>query len=252
MTSFVFVEIDAHVQAIHAHGAALADAAERAGLDAKVPTCPDWVVRDLVGHQGQVHRWAATYVSTGRTDTDLGLEDVPADDALLTWYRDGHAGLVDAITKAPADLECWSFLPAPSPLAFWARRQAHETTIHRADAESAAGKQLDVDPALAVDGIDELLLGFYSRVRGRLVTDSPLTLGLRVTDAGADDAWTVVIGPDGREITRGSATGNCVVTGRASDVYQFLWNRRDRSGLQLEGDAAVLDLWQEKARINWS
>jgi len=252
VTSFVFVEIDAHVQAIHAHGAALADAAERAGLDAKVPTCPDWVVRDLVGHQGQVHRWAATYVSTGRTDTDLGLEDVPADDALLTWYRDGHAGLVDAITKAPADLECWSFLPAPSPLAFWARRQAHETTIHRADAESAAGKQLDVDPALAVDGIDELLLGFYSRVRGRLVTDSPLTLGLRVTDAGADDAWTVVIGPDGREITRGSATGNCVVSGRASDVYQFLWNRRDRSGLQLEGDPAVLDLWQEKARINWS
>ena len=252
MTSFLFVEIDAHAQAIQEHGAALADAAERAGLDAKVPTCPDWEVRDLVGHQGQVHRWAATYVSTGRTDTDLGLEDVPGDEALLTWFRDGHAGLVDAITKAPADLECWSFLPASSPLAFWARRQAHETTIHRADAESAAGKQLDVDPALAVDGIDELLLGFYSRGRGRLVTDSPLTLGLRVTDGGADDAWTVVIGPDGREITRGSATGNCVVTGRASDVYQFLWNRRDRSGLQLEGDPAVLDLWQEKARINWS
>lgn len=252
MTSFVFVEIDAHVRAIQEHSAALADAAERAGLDAKVPTCPDWVVRDLVGHQGQVHRWAATYVSTGRTDTDLGLEDVPDDDALLTWFRDGHAGLVDAITKASADLECWSFLPAPSPLAFWARRQAHETTIHRADAESAAGKQLDVDPALAVDGIDELLLGFYSRGRGRLVTDSPLTLGLRVTDAGADDAWTVVIGPDGRAITRGSATGNCVVTGRASDVYQFLWNRRDRSGLQLEGDPAVLDLWQERARINWN
>lgn len=252
MTSFVFVEIDAHVRAIQEHGAALADAAERAGLDAKVPTCPDWVVRDLVGHQGQVHRWAATYVSTGRTDTDLGLEDVPDDDALLTWFRDGHAGLVDAITKAPEDLECWSFLPSPSPLAFWARRQAHETTIHHADAESAAGKQLDVDPALAVDGIDELLLGFYSRGRGRLVTDSPLTLGLRVTDAGADDAWTVVIGPDGRAITRGSATGNCVVTGRASDVYQFLWNRRDRSRLQLEGDPAVLDLWQERARINWN
>ena len=252
MTSFRLVEIETHVQAIQEHGVALADAAERAGLDAKVPTCPDWVVRDLVGHQGQVHRWAATYVATGRTDTDLGLEDLPADDVLLTWFRDGHARLVDAITSAPADLECWSFLAAPSPLAFWARRQAHETTIHHADAESAAGKQLDVDPLLAVDGIDELLFGFYSRGRGRLLSDPPLTLGLRVTDAATDDAWTVVIGSDGRQVTRGDASGDCVVTGRASDVYQFLWNRRDRSALQLDGDPAVLDLWQEKARINWS
>ncbi len=252
MTSCGLVDIETHVQAIREHGGALADAAERAGLDAKVPTCPDWVVRDLVGHQGQVHRWAATYVTTGRTDTDLGLEDVPGDDQLLTWFREGHARLVDAITSAPPSLECWSFLPAPSPLAFWARRQAHETTIHHADAEAAAGKQLDVHTALAVDGIDELLLGFYSRGRGRLVTDPPLSIGLRLSDAAPDDAWTVVIGPDGREITRGNATGDCTVTGRASDVYQFLWNRRDRSGLQLDGDTAVLDLWQGKARINWS
>jgi uncharacterized protein (TIGR03083 family) len=245
------VEIDAHVQAIQEHGAALADAAERAGLDTSVPTCPDWLVRNLVAHQGQVHRWAATYVATARTDTGLELEDAPGDATLLTWFREGHARLVDAITSAPADLDCWSFLPAPSPLAFWARRQAHETTIHRADAESAAGKQLDVDAALAVDGIDELLLGFYSRGRGRLVADPPLTLGLRLTDAGPDDAWAVAIRPDGREITRGHATGDCVVTGRASDVYQFLWNRRDRSAVQLDGDPGVLDLWQDKARISW-
>ena len=34
-------------------------------------------------------------------------------------------------------MRCFAFLPAPSPLAFWARRQAHETGIHRADVESA-------------------------------------------------------------------------------------------------------------------
>jgi len=252
VTSFRLVEIETHVQAIQEHGVALADAAERAGLDAKVPTCPDWVVRDLVGHQGQVHRWAATYVATGRTDTDLGLVDLPADDALLTWFREGHARLVDAITSAPADLECWSFLAAPSPLAFWARRQAHETTIHHADAESATGTQIEVDPALAVDGIDELLLGFYSRGRGKLVADPTLTLGLRATDAQLDDAWTVVIGPEGREVTRGEATGDCVVSAGASDLYQFLWNRRYRDAVSVDGDPAVLDLWQEKARITWS
>ena len=246
------MDIGTHLKAIQEHGVGLADAAERAGLDARVPTCPDWQVRDLVSHQGQVHRWAAAFVADARTDTDLPLEDVPDDDTLLAWFRDGHARLVDALNSAPADVECWSFLPAPSPLAFWARRQAHETTIHRADAESADGKQLEVDPRLAVDGIDELLLGFYSRKRGRLIADPALTLGIRATDANADDAWTVVIGPESRNVTRGEAGGDCVVSGAASDVYQFLWNRRGDDAVQITGDPAVLALWKEKARITFS
>lgn len=246
------MDIESHLKAIQEHGVGLADAAERAGLDARVPTCPDWSVRDLLGHLGQVHRWAGNFVATGRTDAGLELEDVPSDSELLSWFREGHARLVDAINAAPADLECWSFLPAPSPLAFWARRQAHETTIHRADAESAAGNSLDVDPALAVDGIDELLLGFYARKRGRLVADPALTLGIRATDARPDDAWSVVIGPEGRDVTRGEAGGECVVSGTASDLYQFVWNRRDRSAVTVDGDPAVLDLWQEKARITFS
>ena len=247
------MDIEAHVKAIQEHGVGLADAAERAGLDAAVPTCPDWQVRDLLGHQGMVHRWATGFVATGATAPDaVPLADAPSDSELLDWFREGHAGLVDAINRAPADHECWSFLPAPSPLAFWARRQAHETTIHRADAESADGKELDVDPAFAVDGIDELLLGFYARKRGQLVADPALTLGLRATDANPDDAWSVAIGPDGRDVTRGEAAGNCTVSGTASDLYQFLWNRRPRDAMTIDGDAAVLDLWQEKARITWS
>ena len=247
------MDIGAHVKAIQEHGVALADAAERAGLDAAVRTCPDWQVRDLVAHAGQVHRWAGTYVISGSTDTDVALEQAPDDDTLLGWFREGHARLVDAINRAPADLQCWSFLPAPSPLAFWARRQAHETTIHRADAESANGKQLDVETALAVDGIDELLLGFYAGPgRRRLVADPPLVLGIRTTDAAADDTWTVVIGPDGRDVTRGKADGDCVISASASDVYQFLWNRRDLDAVKIDGDPAVLALWRKRARITWS
>ena len=253
MTSFRPVDIEAHVKAIQEHGVGLADAAELAGLDAAVPTCPEWTVRDLLAHQGMVHRWATGFVATGAAKPDdVPLAEAPGEDELLGWFREGHAALVDAINRAPADLDCWAFLPAPSPLAFWARRQAHETTIHRADAESAAGRQIDVDPALAVDGIDELLLGFYARKRGQLVADPALTLGLRTTDARPDDAWSVVIGPDGRDVTRGEATGACTVSGTASDLYQFLWNRRSRDAVSMGGDAAVLDLWQAKARITWS
>src|SRR5207253_4063893 len=55
----------------------------------------------------------------------------PADAALLAWFRDGHAALVGTLESAPPDLKCFTFLPAPSALAFWARRQAHETGIHQ-------------------------------------------------------------------------------------------------------------------------
>jgi hypothetical protein len=43
-----------------------------------------------------------------------------------------------------------------------------------------------------------------------------------------------------------------VVTGDVADLYVMLWNRRDRSGIQLEGETDLLDLWQETVRISWS
>src|SRR5260370_27003394 len=62
----------------------------------------------------------------------------PADDVLLDWFRDGHASLVRALAAADPDLKCWTFMAAPSPLVFWARRQSHETAIHRVDTQQAA------------------------------------------------------------------------------------------------------------------
>jgi hypothetical protein len=50
---------DQHLAALRSSAAALRAAAASAGLDAKVPTCPAWDIRQLVTHQGMVHRWAA-------------------------------------------------------------------------------------------------------------------------------------------------------------------------------------------------
>jgi hypothetical protein len=62
----------------------------------------------------------------------------PGDDELPGWFREGHASLVRVLEAADPDMTCWTFLDAPSSVAFWARRQAHETAIHRVDAEQAA------------------------------------------------------------------------------------------------------------------
>jgi Mycothiol maleylpyruvate isomerase N-terminal domain len=108
-------------------------AALGSGLDAPVPSCPGWAMRDLLAHIGFVHRWVAGYVQNGRTEMvdepdEAGvLAAAPPDYELLPWVAEGHASPVSALLSAPADLRCWTFLSAPSPLAFRARRQAHET-----------------------------------------------------------------------------------------------------------------------------
>jgi uncharacterized protein (TIGR03083 family) len=249
-----------HIAALRHEGELLAEAAQTASLDAYVPTCPDWTVRDLVRHVGRVHRWAAAYVADARP-TALGPDEVdrvwgpmPDDTQLVAWYRAGHANIVETLEKASGDVECWTFLPAPTPLAFWARRQAHETAIHRADVQSAVGAIAEVAGDLAVDGIDELLCCFFSRPRNRLRSDAVKTLGVTATDV--DAGWIVYIGPDGaradRRDTSVSAQGECEIRGPASALYLGLWNRRSLHDLDVLGNAELLDLWRDKATVRWS
>ncbi len=139
-------------------------AADLAGPDALVPTCPDWTVRDLVAHVGGVHRWATSFIRTGRTtptslDEDEAFFITVPDDELVDSYRDAHAELLEALRCAEPDTACWTFLSAPSPLIFWARRQAHEASMHCVDAEASIGVPSSFPPDFAVDGITELPRG---------------------------------------------------------------------------------------------
>lgn len=234
----------------------MADAAEAAGMDAKVPTCPEWRVRDLLRHTGGVHRFAATIVSERLERRPQGekhaaaMRSWPEDDGeLLAWFREGHARLVDVLGSADLSTRCWSFQPAPSPVEFWARRQAHETTIHRVDAESAGRGVTPVSAGFAADGVDEILRNFFTS-RNPVVTAEPSrTLAVRAVDTG--DAWLATIGPEGVATVRGYGTADCTVTGNAGDLYTLLWNRRGTAGLTVTGDASVLELWRTRARVVW-
>jgi len=250
------MRIEEHIAALRREGERMAQAVERADLDAAVPTCPDWTVRELTRHVGRTHRWAATYVREGRTammspeEGELAWGEMPDDTALVGWFRDGHGRIVEVLETAPADLDCWSFLPAPSPLAFWARRQAHETAIHHADAQSAAGAIPGVPTDFAVDGIDELLRCFFSRPRNRLRSEPERTLSVAANDT--DVSWLVHIGPNGASADRGAGSADCELRGPASDLYLGLWNRRAITDLEIRGDPTVLDLWRARATVRWS
>ncbi|MFJ9944676.1 maleylpyruvate isomerase family mycothiol-dependent enzyme [Streptomyces erythrochromogenes] len=247
------MEITEYLKTLAREGELLAEVAERAGTDAFVPSCPGWHVTDLLRHTGAVHRWAAGYVGERQLEP-TGFPEAPelVGGELLAWFREGHADLVRTLTEAPADVQCWTFLPTapPSPLAFWARRQAHETTVHRMDAEGALGAVFSpLAPEFAEDGVDELLTGFHARPRSRVRTPEPRTMRIRAADTGA--VWTVHLSPAPALTVLGD-TGDpvdCEVTGEAAWLYAALWNRLPLAGPSVTGDLSLAALWAETAGI---
>lgn len=238
----------------------LRDNAARAGLDAAVPSCPGWHVRDLVAHQGMVHRWATGLVRGEPVDerTDEIVADGLAADDPLGWFDDGARDLLSALALAPDDPTARFFLPdAPPGKAAWARRQCHETTVHAVDAMSAAlgtlptAAQTWLRPALAHDGVDELLCGFLTRSRGRLRSDQPFAVVVRAEDTGGVWAMQVSAGPVVTTVGDGASApaGRVVeVSGSAAQLYLGLWNRGDELRVS---DPAFLAAWRRTVTVGW-
>jgi uncharacterized protein (TIGR03083 family) len=254
------MEIAEHITILGNEAKALAAAADEGGLEIPVPTCPGWNMRDLVRHLSEIHLWAAARVAK-RAD-NLWPEDIsehteswpelavfwPDDDKLVSWYLETNANLVNVLESAPADLDCPTFLPAPSPLAMWARRQAHETAVHRFDAENAVGAASGYDPVFAADGLDELLVGFTQRGRGE-EGDPSRTMLVHATDTG--DRWHLTIDSEGVTTVRGDGPADVTLSGAASDLYLVLWNRTEDSTITVTGDQALLTEWHGSRRIRW-
>lgn len=253
------MEIAGFVEALRQDGEELIDCSARAGWDTVVPTCPEWRVRDLIAHTGSVHRWAAGYLA-GRTEPGPIEICAPDDvDTLAAWFRDGHRELLNRLTEGPADLECWTFLPAPTPLAFWARRQAHETAIHRVDAERALGVQpREFTAHFAKDGIDELLAGFHVRARSRVRTEQPRSLLVQTTDdrphkGQQPRAWLLHLSSEPLWVEQladtGSVSADCTISGPSPTVYRTLWNRGRYEDLDVTGDASLVELWRRTSAV---
>src|SRR5918912_624268 len=248
------MEIDEHIAIVRREGERLADVAGQTSFDADVGTCPGWTIRDLVRHVGGIHSWATAHVSKSRSGRFDPFEEMegrwPSDDALLEWFRAGHHKLVSALESAPDDLECFTFLKAPSARAFWARRQAHETGMHRADAESAGAGITPFAPEQAVDGIDELLFGFMARPGQQLRTEEARVVQLSATDAAA--AWQVRTSQGEPAVRRGlDGEADLRVRATASDLFLLVWNRRAQDGLDVVGDTSLLDVWRQSVFVRW-
>ncbi|MGB5656184.1 MAG: maleylpyruvate isomerase family mycothiol-dependent enzyme, partial [Acidimicrobiia bacterium] len=254
------MDVDTHIEAISREGGRLAAAASRARLDDPIRWCPGWDTRELLRHLSEIHLWAASHVARRAVREGVSeLADLeaawpnlatfwPDDEALIDYYLATNANLVAELESAPSDLATWTFLPAPSPRQMWARRQAHETAIHRFDAESATATVSGFDPAFASDGIDEILTAMAPRTDW-LPLESCVTMAISPSDV--DERWLVNLGPDGIDTVRADGPADLVLTGLASDLYLAVWNRGDDSAITLTGDPTVLNTWRARHRARW-
>lgn len=232
--------------------AALVDTADEA---LPIPTCPEWTLRQLATHIGRAQRWAAEIVGTRspkmiefRAVPDGRLPDDPAGRA--PWLINGAALLVANLRDAGDDL-VWTF-PGLAPAGFWARRMAHETVVHRADAQLAAGQEFAVAPVLAADAIDEwltlLMPGEPPQQDERSLALPPgRSLHIHATDdeLGGTGEWLIANGPDGCTVAAGHGKADAAVSGPAAELLLVLLRRKPASdqAVRVFGDQELLGTW---------
>jgi uncharacterized protein (TIGR03083 family) len=233
----------------------LAQVVRAADPQTPVHTCDPWVMADLLGHLGQIHRWAWSMVrdlSHSRLAGREKLFGAPAPAGLTAWLVAGGEDLVATLRAADPDAPMWAW-GADKHARFWSRRMLHETTLHRADAELALGATPKIDADLAVDGVDEFLDNLpcashfapgVRRLRGRgeLLWVAP----------DMDVAWLVELTPDGFTWRHDrSGTPTVTVVGAAADLYLFAWGRV-RAGdarLTVSGDRDLLEHWVSNSAL---
>lgn len=226
-------------------------AALAAEPDGAIGWCGEWTVKDCAQHVGVGHQMT-TRIVAGRPTADFGvrkeLDVPPADDpALGEWLTASTNGLLAQLESTDATESCWSWWDGDRTVAFWRRRMAHETAVHRWDAERGAGVEAaPTDPALAADGVDEQLEVFAAV--SRVLHGAPgsgESAHLHCTDT--DGEWLIDFPTDRSQVLRREhGKGDVAFRGTAEALLLFVWGRPvPESAVEVLGDRSTADRWRE-------
>lgn len=226
-------------------GFALAHAAEDR-LDAAVDSCPGWTISDLVWHTGEVHSFWEQVAGKGLRDHhDTVMPERPRDEELLDWFRRGVEKLAETLENTDPARPVWTWAPQKD-VAFIQRRMAHETAVHRWDAQAAVGDPSPVDADLAADGVDEFL-DFFLPAEPEHLRGEGESVHLHSTDAEGE--WLVTVHDGEVDVAREHARGDAAVRAPASDLLLLLWRRIPSAGVEVLGDRAALDHFLARADL---
>jgi uncharacterized protein (TIGR03083 family) len=243
------LEPDQYLSALARESTELAEAARVAGPSAPVPSCPGWAVSDLLVHCATGDFWARRIIerqTTERIPSELP-EEPPTGEALAPWFLAGAQALIDAFKTTDPSVSVWTFSPADRSAGFWYRRRAHETSIHRVDAQLAAERSPSpIDGLLASDGVDEFLTFFVPRW-GKEALGVGETLHFHCTDV--DGEWFLRGSDDGVIVTREHAKGDAAVRASASDLMLLVWGREPTSQVDALGDVDLVNRFVERTKV---
>jgi uncharacterized protein (TIGR03083 family) len=236
------------LELIDDRSAALRTAAAQAGMDARVPGCREWSVRDLIAHLGDVHLGWAAIVAAGPADQPPPAEalgDTQPRGDVFQWAFAATDRLVSALREAGPERGCWTWWAssgAPMTAGAVARHQVQEAAVHAFDAEQAAGGGSGLPPRAAADGVGEHLTV-------ELPTNGPWPhepAAVRL-ESGEGGTWLVRLGPDGASssrLTPGEAASVPVaatVTADPSDLVLAFYRRQPHAEPLVTGDRLVYE-----------
>ncbi len=232
-----------------------------ADMTVPVPSCPGWNVGQLLRHLGGGHRWVEETVRTRASQPlpdddfrDLSPYTREGPDVLGPWLEEGAARLAATFREAGPDAKVWTPLPGGT-VSFFARRFAHETLMHRADATLALGSEFTVEEDVALDALDEWMeLGslpqmFEFHPERRELLGPGRTLHFHATDTGPGAAaeWVVDLTGDTLAWRRAHEKAAVAVRGPLADLLLVIYGRRHvrSEDIEIIGDEELLDFWLE-------
>jgi len=242
------LQFNDYLDAIRADSDLLVSAALK-GMGAEIPAYPGWTARELVVHTGQVH-WSKGEVVRDRRTENRDSDDVavPPDSELIDWFIKGSEMLVDTLAMADPATPVWTWIEDDQTASFWFRRMAHETLIHRVDAEQAHGSVTSTSPELCADGIDEILTRFIGGPPGwASIEEGEGIIELRAFERSwfiRRDTYSGTT-PSGRFVEKDwvynpvdpVSEPATIVSGTAQAMSQWLWGRGSITDLTVMGDA---------------
>ena len=214
--------------------------------EARVSACPDWDNAALLNHLIQVWLFANAQVKATnpekptRPEIIEGLNDLD----LKAKAHIASSNLYESLALCDPTQPAWNWSPDLT-CAFWLRRMAHETAIHRWDAETAIGKEAGLDPELSLDTVAEVVEVMMQFQFSGPITEFPSgSLHLHCTDA--DGEWLLTSSGSDLVVTNEHAKADVAARGEAANLALWLWNRGD-AGVEFFGDEELLRSWASLA-----
>jgi uncharacterized protein (TIGR03083 family) len=216
-------------------------------LDAPVPSCPGWSLGDLAWHLSLVYSYVTGHVTRGVLDKPEPRRTDPLPEGVdpVTAWTDSFTELVATLDAVDPERPAWNFAPQAKKASFWHRRMAHETTIHRWDAQMAGGLAEPIEARLASDNVTEVLDTWLPSGRRGGPVDRAGMIALHATDV--DQVWYVRLRGAGIALLDTDTLldsddhhERATASGRASDLALALWGRVPFDTLLVSGDATLL------------